>query len=79
MNLYKITAKTYGYEEYNGFVITANSIPEALEAMYERTCPDKDWIPYNLRSSNLAIENLGEFTPNEKHANNIIMTNYVND
>jgi hypothetical protein len=78
MNLYKITTKKHGYEEYNGFVIAANTIPEALEAMYECACPAKDWIPYNLRSSNLTIENLGEFTPNEKHTNNIIMTSYIN-
>jgi hypothetical protein len=49
----------YSYGYYNEFVIAANSIPEALEVMYKQVSPEKDVIPYYLRSSNIKIETLG--------------------
>lgn len=80
MNLYKLTVNTDGYEVYSGFIVAAKSIPEALEAMYEYTCKAKDYIPYYLRSSNIKIDCLGSFEPNERytHDRKVLMSEYTN-
>ena len=81
MNLYKFKVNTdaHAYEVYTGFMIAANSIPEALETMYEYTCKKKDWIPYYLRSSNITIQCLGKFEPEEKlYKATVLMTDYIN-
>lgn len=78
MNLYKFTVNTDSYEVYTGFLIAAYTIPMALEAMYEYTCKDKQWIPYYLRSSNIKIECLGKFEPEEKYDAKVLMFDYTN-
>ena len=80
MNLYSFRINTDGYEVYTGFIVAAKSITEALEAMYEYTCKEKDYIPYYLRSSNISIECLGNFEPKERYNCNrkVLMANYVN-
>lgn len=62
LKMFKLTPKnhegfSYGY--YNSFVISAESIPDALEVMYKHVSPEKDIIPYYLRSSNITIEHIG--------------------
>lgn len=62
MKLFKLRPKNhdgYAYDYYEDFLIAANSIPEALELMYQKISPDKQNIPYYLRSSNIKIEQLG--------------------
>ena len=62
LKLFRLTPNDHGaysYGYYNEFVIAANSIPEALELMYKKVSPEKDVIPYYLRSSNIKIETLG--------------------
>jgi hypothetical protein len=78
MNLYKFTVNIDDYEVFNGFIIAANTIPEALETMYEYTCGEKDYIPYYLRSSNIKIESLGKFEPNDDYNSKVLMTDYAN-
>lgn len=80
MNLYKLTVDTDGYEVYTGFIIAAYNIPQAFETMYEYTCKRKDYIPYYLRSSNIAIENLGKFEPKDssKFEQQVLMAEYTN-
>ena len=78
MNLYKFTVNTDDYEVFNGFIIAANTIPEALETMYEYTCEEKDYIPYYLHSSNIKIESLGKFEPNDDYNSKVLMTDYAN-
>lgn len=77
MNLYKLHVNTDGYEVYNGFIIAAPSIPIALETMYEYACKDKQWIPYYLRSSNIKIECLGKFEPEERYSARVLMADYT--
>ena len=84
MKLYKITIKKrqYDYDYYDGFIIVANTIPEALEHMYERVCRTDNKnlfedIPYYLRSSNLNIEELGNFEPKNKLDKPILMVDYT--
>lgn len=62
LKLFKLLPKNhegYSYDYYNSFVIAAESIPDALEVMYKHVSPDKDPIPYYLRSSNISIEHIG--------------------
>lgn len=62
LKLFKLVPKNhegYSYDYYNSFVIAAESIPDALEIMYKHISPDKDPIPYYLRSSNITIEQIG--------------------
>lgn len=77
MNLYRFHVNTEGYEVYNGFIIAAKTIPEALEAMYEYTCKGKDYIPYYLRSSNITIKCLGTFEPTETYERKVLMSDYT--
>lgn len=77
MYLYKFHVNTDSYEVYNGFIIAANSIPDALEAMYEYTCKDKDYIPYYLRSSNITIKRLGKFEPEESYSRKVLLSDYT--
>lgn len=84
MKLYKITVKKhqYNYNCYDGFIIVANTIPEALEYMYKRVCRTSNKnvfndIPYYLRSSNLNIEELGNFEPKDELDEPIIMADYT--
>lgn len=84
MRLYKLTVKgNAGYDCYDGFIISANSIPEAFEYMYRHVCKTDNVnvyndIPFYLRSSNIDIEDLGEFLPKEKYPkSNIIMVDYA--
>lgn len=78
MKLYKLRVKKYDYENYCGFMIVANSIPDAFEKMYEYVCKDKDYIPYYLRCSNIDIEELGEFQPKKNLDHPILMVDYEN-
>ena len=85
MKLFKITVKNYSYDCFKGFVIFAESIPQALEYMYEYICKDVDNgkqyfkdIPYYLRSSNLEITCLGNFEQTIRLDSNIIMTSFCN-
>ena len=84
MKLYKLTVKgNAGYDCYDGFMIAANSIPEAFEYMYRHVCRTDNVnvyndIPFYLRSSNINIEELGEFKPKEGFlGNSIIMVDYT--
>lgn len=78
MNLYKFHVNTDSYEVYTGFIIAAESIPDALEAMYEYTCKERDYIPYYLRSSNIKIKHLGIFEPEEIYKYKVLMADYAN-
>jgi hypothetical protein len=78
MNLYKFHVNTDSYEVYTGFIIAAESIPDALEAMYEYTCKERDYIPYYLRSSNIKIDRLGTFEPEEVFKYKVLMADYTN-
>ena len=62
LKLFRLTPKNhegYSYGYYESFLIAAESIPDALELMYKRCSPDRDVIPYYLRSSNIKIEQIG--------------------
>jgi hypothetical protein len=62
LKLFKLIPKNhegYHYDYYNSFVIAAESIPDALEVMYKHISPEKEPIPYYLRSSNMTIEQIG--------------------
>jgi hypothetical protein len=78
MNLYKFYVNTDSYEVYTGFIIAAESIPDALEAMYEYTCKERDYIPYYLRSSNIKIDRLGTFEPEGVYKYKVLMADYTN-
>ena len=85
MKLFKITVKDYDYDCYDGFVIVAENIPQALEYMYEYVCKDTDEgktyfkdIPYYLRSSNLEIVCLGNFEQTTKMDSRIVMISFNN-
>ena len=84
MKLYKLTVKgNAGYDCYDGFMVAADTIPEAFEYMYRYVCKtDKvnvyNDIPFYLRSSNINIEELGEFRPKEKYPKtHILMVDYA--
>lgn len=78
MNLYKFHVNIDSYEVYTGFIIAAESIPDALEAMYEYTCKERDYIPYYLHSSNIKIDRLGIFEPEEVYKYKVLMADYTN-
>lgn len=83
MKLYKFTVKDYGYDEYCGFIVAEESIPKALETIYQHVCLDKEGklirdIPYNLRSSNMDIQCLGDFIPANKFSSKILMVDFNN-
>ena len=85
MKLYKLTVKGHAeYDCYTGFIIAADSIPDAFEYMYRYVCRTKNSnvytdIPFYLRSSNIDIEYLGDFQPKEKYLKtNILMVDYIN-
>ena len=62
LKVFKLVPKNhegYSYGYYELFVIAAESIPDALEIMYKHVSPEKDPVPYYLRSSNIAIEHIG--------------------
>lgn len=83
MRIFRITVKDYDYDCYTGFVVASPSIPDALECIYKLTAvKDEETgkpyaIPYYMRSSNLNIENLGEFI-SELKTPYIIFTGYNN-
>lgn len=83
MRIFRITVKEYDYDCYTGFVVAATSIPDALECIYKLTALKDEAtgkpyaIPYYMRSSNLNIENLGEFF-SELRVPYIIFTGYNN-
>lgn len=83
MMLYKIRIKNPEPDNYAGFMVTGTSIPDALESIYRYVCLDIDGklirdIPYVLRSSNMEIKCVGEFTPGILLDNNILMVNFYN-
>lgn len=81
MNVYRISVDTLlEFEGYKGFIVTAESIKEALEIIYKNVVkPDND-IPYYLRSSNMKIEKLGILTDfEEKDRNTILLSDYRKD
>lgn len=77
-SLFKLTVKDSPmYDCYIRFLVVAETVPEALEYMYNYVCRHEtqedgitkytyDDIPFYLRSSNIKIDNLGEFIPKEK-------------
>lgn len=83
MRIFRITVKEYDYDCYTGFVVAAKSIPDALECIYNLTSIKDEVngkpyaIPYYMRSSNLNIENLGEFL-SDFNTPYIIFTGYNN-
>lgn len=83
MKIYKIRVKDHGwYGYYSEFVVLGNSINDMLENLYQELFPDKEDIPYYLRSSNFEIICLGEFSPDEKikcKLNKIICSNYLRE
>ena len=79
MRLYHINVKDYKNFDYSEFIVIGESINNMLENLYTELCPDKEVIPYYLRSSNFDITCLGEFTPNEKVTKKILCSRYEND
>ena len=82
MKLYSVTLKEPEYDNYRGFMVIGNTIPEILESIYEHVCVRdgkviKD-IPYCLRSSNMDILCLGEFTPAVNLSSKILFTDFYN-
>ena len=82
MKIYSIDLKEPEYDNYRGFMVVGESIPEILEAVYEHVCMRdgkviKD-IPYCLRSSNMNIVCIGEFTPCVKLTSKILFTDFYN-
>ena len=81
MNIYKVKVKDTEcfYDVYTGFIVVGNSINDMLENLYKELFPNKQNIPYYLRSSNFEIKNLGEFIPNDKvKESKVLMRNYIN-
>lgn len=83
MKIYNIRVKDYGfYGCYTQFIVIGNSINDMLENLYKELFPDKEQIPYYLRSSNFEITYLGEFIPDEKvkcKLKKILCSNYLNE
>ena len=67
MKIYSINVKDYDYnnKEYSKFIVLGESINDMLENLYKELFPDKEDIPYYLRSSNFTILCLGIFEPVE--------------
>ena len=80
--LYKVSIIEYDYDNYTDFIVVGNSIKTVLEAIYHKVCYETDEngngyytdIPYYLRSSNMRIDNLGEFTPADTWDGNAIIS-----
>lgn len=83
MNIYRIKVKdlgVYEYGKYRKFIVIGKSINDMLENLYNELFPDKEEIPYYLRSSNFEITCLGEFIPSEKvKLDNILCSDYINE
>ncbi len=66
LKIYRFTVKEPEYDNYRGFMVASTSIPNALEEVYKYVCFRNGElvrdIPYCLRSSNMTIECLGDFT-----------------
>ncbi len=78
LKLFRLTPKNhegYSYGYYESFLIAAESIPDALELMYKRCSPDRDVIPYYLRSSNLKIQQIGTVEL-EKNVDQVLAVDY---
>jgi hypothetical protein len=84
MNIYSIKVKDYNENfennQYSRFIVLGETINDMLENLYKELCPEKEDIPYYLRSSNFTITCLGDFTPNEKIKieNKILCSRYEN-
>lgn len=78
MKLYSINIKDYSYDNYSSFVVVGESINNMLENLYTQLFPDKEDIPYYLRSSNFDITYLGEFIPDKPLKEKIIARSYYN-
>jgi len=80
MKIYKINVKDYNNLEYSQFIVVGESINDMLENLYKELFPDKDNIPYYLRSSNFNIICLGTFEPtdNLKLTEKILCKRYEN-
>ena len=83
MRLFRIVLKEPEYDNYRGFMVASTSISNALEEIYKMICLDEDGkikrdIPYCLRSSNMNIECIGEFTPTIKLDSPILLTDFYN-
>lgn len=71
LNLYKVSIIEYDYDNYTDFIVVGDNVKTVLEAIYHKVCYTTDEngnsyykdIPYYLRSSNMRIDNLGEFIP----------------
>ena len=82
LKLFKLLPKNhegYRYDYYNSFVIAAEYIPDALEVMYKHISPEKDSIPYYLRSSNITIEHIGNIELFKKGSQIIAYDYYSGD
>lgn len=86
MKLYRLSVKDSEPDNFRGFIVAGNAIPEVLESVYRFICLDDEGhverdIPFVLRSSNMDIQCLGEFIPDKKFdtmANRILMTDFYN-
>lgn len=82
MKIYKINVKDYNGDnlEYSQFIVIGESINDMIENLYKELFPDKDDIPYYLRSSNFNIICLGNFEPtdNLKLTEKILCKRYEN-
>ena len=81
MKLYRFKVKDSVPDECRGFIVAGGSIPEALETIYRHICLDEEGklkrdIPYVLRSSNMDIQCLGDFTPEKKLESKILMIDF---
>lgn len=81
MKLYRIVLKEPEYDNFRGFIVASTSIPDALEEIYKMVCLDNEGnikrdIPYCLRSSNMNIECVGEFSPTMILKSPILLTDF---
>lgn len=72
MNIYSIDVKNYNgcnpeYKEHSKFIVLGDTINDMLENLYKELFPNKEDIPYYLRSSNFVIICLGVFIPNKDY------------
>lgn len=80
MKLYRFIVKEQMYDCVRGFMVASDSISNALEEFYKHYCFRNGElvrdIPYTLRSSNMTIECLGEFTPTIKLDSKILLVDF---
>ena len=82
LKIYSIDVKDYDEcnNEYSKLIVLGESINNMLENLYKELCPEKENIPYYLRSSNFIITCLGDFIPDSKYKviNKVLCRRYEN-